>query len=171
VRNRLEIDQHDAARAAQKEATFNTYKAWIQTKPHLYDCDANEAMFRSYMDFNDVLTSADFDFALSNLEDSLAKQEVPTPAEVIAAENAYRKKLGVPALRELSRIENPLPTRGTLPSEWYGNDISTPEALKQLAKKNLPAFKALVDRFGEEVNEALGVTPRAQVGRSIKMRF
>jgi hypothetical protein len=127
-------------------------------------------MSRAYCDFDDALTYADFDFALSNLESHLATQKVLTPQQVVDAENRHRRSLRLPELHELSRRENQRQTRGTLPETWYGNDISTPAALKALAKNNLPAFKALVGRFGEEVNKALGVVKTAQVG-SIRMKI
>jgi hypothetical protein len=119
-------------------------------------------MFRAYMNFDDSLTYSDFDFALGNLESHLATQKVLTPQQVVDAENRHRKSLSLPQLHELSRRENPRQGRGTLPESWYGADISTPTALRALAKNNLESFKALVQRFGQEVNVRLGITPKGR---------
>jgi hypothetical protein len=80
-------------------------------------------------------------------------------------ENNRRRSLNGSQLSDLALTERPLPTRGTLPSTWFGADISTPVALRMLAKKNIASFRALCERFGTtEVNKFLGVKPTIQPG-------
>jgi hypothetical protein len=155
----FEKDIIAAANAATRETNVATYKLWLEARPRVVPCEANDLMFQSYMDFEErELTSSDFDFAFGNLEDHLALQRVPTPQEIVDAENKHRRKLALPQLHELARKEHPAPTRGDLPNEWYGADTSTAIALRTLAKNNLSSFKALCERFGtDEVNKRLGV--------------
>lgn len=92
--------------------------------------------------------------------------------EATIRENKRRRSLGLPQLHELSRAENPLPQRGSLPAKWFGVDISTSAALRALAKSNLSSFKALCDRHGtDEVNKRLGVALTHQVGRAFRMKI
>ena len=87
-------------------------------------------------------------------------------------ENSRRRSLNGSQLSELALTERPLPTRGSLPSTWFGADISTPLALRTLAKKNIASFRALCERFGTtEVNKFLGVKPTIQPGytKSVKI--
>lgn len=87
-------------------------------------------------------------------------------------ENNRRKSLSGPQLHELSKKENPLPQRGELPTSWFGADISTPQALRSLAKKNVASFKALCERFGtREVNKFLGVKPTVQPGYAKSLKI
>ncbi len=172
MHDQFAIDQQNARTEAIKEANANTYNTWLAANPKIIPCDANELMFRAYMDFEgQELTLADFDFAKGNIGQQLAWQNVPTPEQVVAAENKHRRSLSLPQLHELARKERPTATQDELPATWYGVDISTAAALKSLAKSNLQSFKALVDRFGSKVNERLGVKPATQVGTSIKMQF
>jgi hypothetical protein len=167
----FEKDKAVALAAATYEANLTTYQSFLERHPEIRDCQANTKAFQEYLSWEEGFTEDDLEFALSNqMPGRLVIVKVPTPAEVIAAENKYRKKLGVPELREICRIENPVPTRGGLPDSWYGADISTPQALRQLAKNNLASFKALVTRFGNEVNKRLGVTPALPVGHSLKLK-
>jgi hypothetical protein len=152
-------DQVAAARAVQHEQNVATYTNWLRGHPEIFPCDANKKIFEYYMDFGEAeLTPADFDFAYGNLASRLAIVAVCyTPEEIIAAENAHRRKLSLPELEELSQKENPRPQRDALPSEWRGSDISTAANLKKLALTNLSLFKALTERFGvDAVNERLG---------------
>jgi hypothetical protein len=168
-----ETDKQAAENAALREANTSMYETWLITHPQINPCDANRLMFEGYFDYEErELTAADFDFGLSNLKDHLALQKVPTPEQIVAAENKHRKSLNLPQLHELSRKENPLPQRGELPSTWFDNDISTAAALRALAKSNIASFKALVSRFGTQaVDERLGVQQTAQVGRSFRMKI
>src|SRR5216684_1062556 len=120
METRYAINRAAADNAAQHEQNIATYKDWLARHPEVQDCIANLTMFAGYMDFTDLLSDSDFDFALSNLKDHLALQRVPTPQEVVDAENKHRRKLSVPQLHELARKEHPAPTRGVLPSEWFG---------------------------------------------------
>jgi hypothetical protein len=166
----LKGDRFVANLAQQEKNSLATFKGWLGKHPEVVDCEANLKAFREYADFTDGLTEDDFTFTLSNIRDRLALQRIPTPQEIVNAENKHRKKLSLPELHELAREENPAPTRDPLPAVWFGADISTAQGLKQLARKNITSFKHLVNRYGADaVNIRMGVTPSKPVGRSISL--
>jgi len=169
----LKQDRFTEGLALQEKRSLAVYKGWLLKHPEVRDCTANEKAFREYADFTDGLVEADFDFTLSNIRERLALQYVPTEAEIVAAENKHRKSLSLPTLQKLARDENPAaPQREQLPLVWQDIDVSTAAALKQLAKTNIRAFKALCSRFGTDlVNERLGATKSKPVGRSITLNL
>ena len=177
----FEKDREVALAVERRERNLNVLRAWLQkAHPEIKPCMSNDKVFSEYFDqsWSDTeLSDADFEFALENMDTTLATQYVPTPEEVVAAENKHRKKLSLPELRDLSRRESPPPyQRSLLPTEWTppgkkrAVDISTPAALKALAKNDYPAFKALTARFGSSaINERLGVKSTTQPGQSVTL--
>lgn len=172
--SRFEQSKQADARAAQIAAKAEALKQWLADKHP--DIPYSEAVKRAFMeDMGDaflVATSEDFEYSLNTSATEFVRQRVPTPEEVVAAENKHRKRLSLPELQQLARDENPAPQRTALPNEFFGYDVSTPKALKTLAKNNVTAFRALCNRYGtDKVNERLGVAAPKQVGRSITLNI
>jgi hypothetical protein len=174
--NTIRDDREAQAAEEQKSENVAVYQSWISKHPELKDCIATSKTFEEYMEGEDIWTEADLEFALSRIPAhrlSGVKQRVKTAAELVAEENARRKSLSREELGELARTEHPAPTASTLPLEITlpgrktPTDISTPAALKSLARTNYPAFKYLNDKYGStEINKRLGVKPTAQPGKS-----
>jgi hypothetical protein len=76
--NNIQEDRAAHAAAAQREVNITTYQAWLSTHPDVVPCTATLRAFEEYMDFTDVLTVADFNFAYGNLGSRLALRRVPT---------------------------------------------------------------------------------------------
>lgn len=162
-------DKLAASQSELTERNMETYKAWLETKPHLLPCEANLGMFLVYLDdFQErELVFADLDFALSNIgEGSLATQKVFSQQEIADIENKRRRALRMPALIDLCRAENPRYSRPPLPAEW------TADTLRALAKNDLRAFKKLAELHSyAALNDRLKATPTPQVGRSVKLEI
>ena len=170
----LQRKQEAAQAAGIRRDNIVVYKQWIAQRPEIRDCEATRRSVDEFCDLSHMpMTVADFDFALSNGM-QVVKQYVPT----VADENARRKALSVDELRQLARQESPQPTAPQLPLQWtppgrnQAVDISTREALMQLAKTDYQAFKQLSEHFGGAlVNERLGYKSPWQVGTRIRMEI
>lgn len=80
----LKSDQFTARLEAQRQQTFQVYKAWIKKHPEIPDCIAVQKMFEEYCDFTDPLVEADFEFAYSHLKSRMSVRRIPTEAAMKA---------------------------------------------------------------------------------------
>lgn len=84
MKNRFEADKAAEYSAAQRARNLATYKNWLGKHPEIKDCIANQKEFEEYLDWSDEFTEADLDFAFGNMSSrsQLAKQRIPSEAEI-----------------------------------------------------------------------------------------
>lgn len=170
----------EAQHAAQQAAVL---EHWFSLHPK-YACDANRQILKQFFNGDDY-TLPSLDEAVTYLgegpsggklavlpverrEENAEEAEACLTAET-KAENKRRNEMTKEELVALARAERPIPTAPVLPAVYRSFDISTPEALRKIAKEKFLLFREITARFGSElVNQRLGVV-KQQVGRPIDL--
>jgi hypothetical protein len=92
--------------AAREEAVIQQF---FRARPE-YACIANAKLLREYFNGDEITFDA-LTEAVAYMENKLARVYLPT----VEQENAHRRSLSVPELRELARRERPVPQPDELP--------------------------------------------------------